>query len=43
MRELAIMRKLNHHGVLKLYEVYEDDGHIFFVMDYLEGGELQNR
>lgn len=34
------MRKLNHNGVIKLHEVFEDEINIYFVLDYLEGGEL---
>lgn len=25
-----------------MYEVYEDENSIYFIMDYLEGGELSN-
>jgi len=39
-REIAILRILNHPGVIKLHEVYENDMYIHIVMEYLRGGEL---
>ncbi|CAD8049189.1 unnamed protein product [Paramecium primaurelia] len=40
LKEISIMRKLNYNGVIKLHEVFEDEINIYFVLDYLEGGEL---
>ena len=40
IRELDIMRTMNHPSIIKLHEVFENDGHIYLVCDYLEGGEL---
>lgn len=39
-REIAIMKKLNHENVIKLYEVIEttDGDKIYMVIDYAEGG-----
>jgi calcium/calmodulin-dependent protein kinase I len=34
------MRRMNHPGVLKLFEVHESDTNIYFVCEQLEGGEL---
>ena len=42
LKEISIMRKLNHNGVIKMHEVFEDETNIYFVLDYLEGGELYN-
>jgi serine/threonine protein kinase len=39
-REIHILRKLDHPGIIKLYEVYENDLYIHIVMEYLRGGEL---
>lgn len=39
---MLILRKLNYKGLIKMYEVYEDDTHIFLVQDYFKGGELQS-
>ncbi|KAM3136273.1 hypothetical protein pb186bvf_011572 [Paramecium bursaria] len=38
--ELSIMRRLNHPGIIRLYEVYENENNISVITDYLEGGEL---
>ncbi|CAD8140536.1 unnamed protein product [Paramecium pentaurelia] len=42
VKEMAIMRQLNHKALIKMYEVYEDETNIFFILEYLEGGELYN-
>jgi len=39
-REINILRKLNHPGIIKLYEVYENDLYVHIVLEYLKGGEL---
>jgi calcium-dependent protein kinase len=38
--EINILKELDHPNIVKLYEVYEDKGHIYLVMDELKGGEL---
>lgn len=40
MKEISILRKMNHPGVIKLYEVYENDSYIYLVKELLKGGEL---
>lgn len=40
MRELEIMKKLNHPHICKLFATYMCDRHRYFIMEYLEGGEL---
>ncbi|CAK57049.1 unnamed protein product (macronuclear) [Paramecium tetraurelia] len=40
LKEISILRKLNYKGLIKMYEVYEDETHIYLVQDYLQGGEL---
>ena len=37
------MRRLNHPNLLKIYEVYESNGSIYFILDIIEGGELIDR
>ena len=34
------MRKLVHKNIIRLYEVYEGQHHVYLVMDLLKGGEL---
>ena len=40
MKEIEIMRRLQHPGVINLHEVYEDDDYVYLVIDFLYGGEL---
>jgi len=40
MREANIMQELDHPGICKIYEVYQDGDVLYFVLEYLEGGEL---
>jgi hypothetical protein len=43
IREIEIMKKLSHPGLVSIYRVYETDTHIHLVLDYVKGGELYNR
>lgn len=40
VKEIEILRLLDHPNIIKLYEVYEDETHVHLVMEYLCGGEL---
>ncbi|XP_010522001.1 PREDICTED: CBL-interacting serine/threonine-protein kinase 11 [Tarenaya hassleriana] len=42
-REIAIMRRLNHPNIVKLHEVMATKSRIFFVMEFVKGGELFNK
>jgi calcium-dependent protein kinase len=39
-QEITILRKLDHHGIIKLHRVYEDFSYIYLVMDLVEGENL---
>ncbi|EPS69418.1 hypothetical protein M569_05348, partial [Genlisea aurea] len=39
-REISIMRRLRHQHVVKLYEVLATKTKIYFVMEFVKGGEL---
>lgn len=39
-RELAILHLLHHPHVVHLRQVLQDTNHVYFVMDYVDGGEL---
>ncbi|XP_068641017.1 CBL-interacting serine/threonine-protein kinase 11-like [Aristolochia californica] len=39
-REIAIMRRLRHQHIVKLYEVLASRTKIYFIMEYVKGGEL---
>ena len=34
------MHKINHKHCMHLYEVYETENSLYFVIDLIEGGEL---
>jgi len=40
VREIELLRLLNHPGIVKLYEVYESASHIYLIMEYIKGGDL---
>ena len=39
-REIEVLKKIDHPNVIKLYEKYESDNHIYLVMEKCDGGEL---
>ncbi|KAI9651850.1 MAG: hypothetical protein M1829_002130 [Trizodia sp. TS-e1964] len=39
-REVVIMRLIEHPNVMSLYDVWENRGEIYLVLEYVEGGEL---
>ncbi len=43
INEINIMRNMNHPNIIKLYEVYEGEFHIYLVLELLKGGELFDR
>lgn len=42
MNEIKILRKVNHPNIVQLREVYEVDGEICMVMEYVKGEKLFN-
>eukprot|EP00916_Digyalum_oweni_P005021 GHVL01008951.1.p1 GENE.GHVL01008951.1~~GHVL01008951.1.p1 ORF type:complete len:437 (+),score=80.77 GHVL01008951.1:607-1917(+) len=42
-QEILIMKKLDHPNIVRLYNTFEDDRHIFLVMELCRGGELFDR
>jgi len=42
-REIDIMKKVNHKNILKLYDIYEDEHHVYIVMELVQGSELFDR
>ena len=43
VNEIILMKILDHPNIIKLYEVYEGEYHIYLVMELLKGGELFDR
>ncbi|KAI8145395.1 kinase-like domain-containing protein [Fennellomyces sp. T-0311] len=39
-REIALLKRLSHPNIVKLFDVIETDRHIGMVMEYASGGEL---
>lgn len=40
MNEVEILKAIDHPHVVKIYEFFEDQNHIFIVMEFMDGGEL---
>ncbi|CAD8152275.1 unnamed protein product [Paramecium pentaurelia] len=40
IKEISIMKKIQHESIIHLYEVFEGDEFLFLVLEYLKGGEL---
>ncbi|KAF9570883.1 hypothetical protein EC968_001322 [Mortierella alpina] len=43
LKEVQIMRQLDHRGIIQLYEFAESDEHYFLVLELAQGGELFHR
>ncbi|XHF96539.1 hypothetical protein AWENTII_000169 [Aspergillus wentii] len=39
-REVAIMKLIEHPNVISLYDVWENRGELYLVLEYVEGGDL---
>jgi serine/threonine protein kinase len=39
-REIAIMRKLNHPNITKLFDVFQTRRHVYLILELVTGGEL---
>ncbi|XP_023737109.1 CBL-interacting serine/threonine-protein kinase 12 [Lactuca sativa] len=42
-REISILRRVRHPNIVQLFEVMATKAKIFFVMEYVKGGELFNK
>lgn len=42
-REISILRRVRHPNIVQLFEVMATKSKIFFVMEYVKGGELFNK
>jgi len=41
--EVAVMKRLDHPNIIKLYDTFEDHRSVYLIMELCEGGELFNR
>ncbi|OLL24338.1 Serine/threonine-protein kinase HSL1 [Neolecta irregularis DAH-3] len=39
-REVVIMKLIEHPNVMRLYDVWENRGELYLILEYIEGGEL---
>ena len=40
LKEILILKKIDHPNIVKIYEFFEDEGFIYIVMELITGGEL---
>jgi len=40
LQEIAILKEMEHVNIVKIYEVFENNVHIFIVMEYVDKGDL---
>eukprot|EP00924_Labyrinthula_sp_SR-Ha-C_P004117 maker-scaffold_3-snap-gene-14.46-mRNA-1 protein AED:0.49 eAED:0.62 QI:0/0/0/1/0/0/2/0/217 len=40
LQEIGMLRTITHPNVLKVFEHYEDRGHLYLIEEYLPGGDL---
>lgn len=38
--EARLMMDMDHPNIVRFYDVYEDSGYLYFVLEYLDGGDL---
>ncbi|ETV99388.1 ULK/ULK protein kinase [Aphanomyces invadans] len=40
--EISIMRQINHPNIVKLYDIKKTEKHIYLMLEYCDGGDLQH-
>lgn len=43
LREIDVLRQLDHPNIIRIFEYFEDDKFIYLVMEYARNGELFNK
>lgn len=43
LNEIQILKSLDHINILKIYEYFYDESHIYIICEYCKGGELLNK
>jgi len=41
--ELHVLKALDHPGIVRVYEYFEDEKNLYVVMEYLKGGSVFDR
>jgi calcium-dependent protein kinase len=41
--ELNVLKSLDHPGIVKVFEYYQDDKNLYVIMEYLKGGSVFDR
>ena len=41
--ELNVLKSLDHPGIVKIFEYYQDEKNVYIVMEYLQGGSVYDR
>jgi len=41
-REIKLLQKMNHKNIVKIYEAFETENHVYLVMEYVGGGSLHS-
>jgi serine/threonine protein kinase len=42
MQEVLILKKINHRSIVHLYDTFETEKHVHFVIELCTGGDLLN-
>ena len=42
IKEVQILRKVNHPNIIKYYTSFIDEEYIYIIMEYAQGGDLQH-
>ncbi|CAI2359722.1 unnamed protein product [Moneuplotes crassus] len=42
-KEIELLKSVSHPNLIKLYDVLEDEKHIYLIMEYISGGSLQQQ
>lgn len=43
LRDIDILKNLDHPNIIKFFEYYTDENNVYLVMEYCAGGELFNK